>query len=40
MTLPKLTPEEKMEALAKAQRMRSERAELRKKLKKELITLL
>jgi len=39
MTLPKLTPEEKMEALAKAQRMRSERAELRKKLKKGEITL-
>ncbi len=39
MTLPKLTPEEKMEALAKAQRMRSGRAELRKKLKKGEVTL-
>lgn len=33
MALPKLTPEEKMVALAKAQEMRSKRAELRQKLK-------
>ena len=33
MALPKLTPEEKMNALSKAQEMRSKRAELRQKLK-------
>jgi hypothetical protein len=33
VALPKLTPEEKMNALAKAQEMRSKRAELRQKLK-------
>lgn len=39
MTLPKLTPDEKLKALEKAQRMRSERAELRKQLKMGKITL-
>jgi len=33
VALPKLTPEEKMNALSKAQEMRSKRAELRQKLK-------
>lgn len=33
VALPKLTPEEKMNALTKAQEMRSKRAELRQKLK-------
>lgn len=33
MALPKLTPEEKMNALTKAQEMRSKRADLRQKLK-------
>jgi hypothetical protein len=33
VALPKLTPEEKMSALSKAQEMRSKRADLRQKLK-------
>lgn len=39
MSLPVLTPEEKLNALKKAQEMRSKRAELRNKLKKGTITL-
>lgn len=39
MSLPVLTPEEKLNALRKAQEMRSRRAELRAKLKKGSITL-
>lgn len=39
MSLPALTREEKMEALKKAQEMRSKRAELRSQLKKGIITL-
>ncbi|HBG09895.1 MAG: integration host factor, actinobacterial type [Limnochordia bacterium] len=39
MSLPVLTPEEKLKALKKAQEMRSKRAELRLKLKKGSITL-
>lgn len=39
MALPRLTPEEKIEALKKAQRMRKERARLKKQLKKGEITL-
>lgn len=39
MSLPHLTPEEKMAALKKAQEMRSKRAELRQQLKKGKITL-
>ncbi len=39
MSLPVLTREEKMEALKKAQMMRSKRAELRSQLKKGIITL-
>ncbi|MFS8543062.1 MAG: integration host factor [Limnochordales bacterium] len=39
MTLPKLTPEEKRKALAKAQAMRSARARLRQDLKRGAITL-
>lgn len=39
MSLPALTREEKMNALKKAQEMRSKRAELRYKLKKGIITL-
>ncbi len=39
MSLPVLTREEKMEALKKAQEMRSKRAELRSQLKKGIITL-
>ncbi len=39
MSLPILTREEKMEALKKAQEMRSKRAELRSQLKKGIITL-
>ena len=36
MSLPHLTQEEKLQALKKAQEMRSKRAELRTKLKKVL----
>ncbi|MFS8524659.1 MAG: integration host factor, actinobacterial type [Limnochordales bacterium] len=39
MSLPKLTPEEKRRALAKAQEMRSRRAQLRRELKSGAITL-
>lgn len=39
MSLPFLTREEKMDALKKAQEMRSRRAELRSQLKKGIITL-
>ena len=39
MSLPVLTPEEKLNALKKAQEMRRKRAELRNKLKKGTITL-
>ncbi|NMB00982.1 MAG: integration host factor [Firmicutes bacterium] len=39
MSLPVLTPEEKLEALKKAQEMRSKRAEVRTKLKKGTLTL-
>lgn len=39
MSLPKLTPEEKRQALAKAQEMRSRRAKLRQELKRGAITL-
>ena len=39
MSLPVLTPEEKLNALRKAQEMRSKRAELRLKLKKGSLTL-
>ncbi|NMB24544.1 MAG: integration host factor [Firmicutes bacterium] len=39
MALPKLTPDEKMQALAKAQQMRSQRADIRVKLKSGMITL-
>ncbi|HOQ73354.1 MAG TPA: integration host factor, actinobacterial type [Limnochordia bacterium] len=39
MSLPVLSPEEKLNALKKAQEMRSKRAELRNKLKKGTITL-
>lgn len=39
MSLPKLTPEEKRRALAKAQEMRSRRAQLRRDLKSGAITL-
>ncbi len=39
MSLPKLTPEEKRRALAKAQEMRSRRAQLRRELKRGEITL-
>lgn len=39
MALPKLTPDEKMQALAKAQEMRSQRADIRVKLKSGTITL-
>lgn len=39
MTLPKLTPREKLQALQKAQRMRSERARIRGKLKSGEMTL-
>src|SRR5690625_497011 len=38
MSLPKLTPEEKRQALAKAQEMRSRRAKLRQELKRGAIT--
>lgn len=39
MTLPKLTPEEKRRALAKAQEMRSKRAQIRQDLKRGALTL-
>ena len=39
MSLPVMTPEEKINALKKAQEMRSKRDELRNKLKKGTITL-
>ena len=39
MSLPTLTREEKMQALQKAQEMRSRRAELRRQLKKGIISL-
>lgn len=39
MALPKLTPEEKRKALAKAQEMRSRRARLRQDLKRGAISL-
>ncbi|NLK08796.1 MAG: hypothetical protein GX316_08880 [Firmicutes bacterium] len=39
MPLPKLTPDEKMQALAKAQEMRSLRADIRLKLKSGEMTL-
>lgn len=39
MSLPVLTPEEKLNALKKAQEMRSRRAEVRAKLKKGTLTL-
>lgn len=39
MSLPVLTPEEKLNALKKAQEMRSKRAEVRAKLKKGTLTL-
>lgn len=39
MSLPVLTPEEKLDALKKAQEMRSKRAEVRGKLKKGTLTL-
>ena len=39
LTLPKLTPREKLQALQKAQRMRSERAHIRGKLKSGELTL-
>lgn len=39
MALPKLTPEEKRRALAKAQEMRSKRAQVRERLKKGSLSL-
>jgi hypothetical protein len=39
MTIPSLSPEQRREALAKAQKMRRERAELRAKLKAGEVTL-
>ncbi len=39
MSIPKLSPEERSKALAKAQRIRSERMEVRKKLKAGTLTL-
>lgn len=39
MALPKLTPEEKRKALAKAQAMRSKRADIRRRLKEGQLTL-
>ncbi|MCR4963526.1 MAG: integration host factor [Firmicutes bacterium] len=39
MSIPKLSPEERSKALAKAQRIRSERMEVRKKLKSGKLTL-
>ncbi|HEY8497187.1 MAG TPA: integration host factor, actinobacterial type [Limnochordales bacterium] len=39
MALPKLTPEEKRRALAKAQEMRSRRAQLRQDLKRGAVSL-
>ncbi len=39
VALPKLTPEEKRKALAKAQAMRSKRADIRRRLKEGQLTL-
>lgn len=39
LALPKLTPEEKRQALRKAQQMRMERAKVRQQLKKRQVTL-